>query len=69
MENMLRLGKENDMQQETEKVLDTLWSISKQYFPFARSKFEKGPQSNIVYKADNRVPNDCRDVIDYNKKE
>jgi hypothetical protein len=68
MENMLKLCKENDIQQETEKVLDILWSISKQYFPFARPKFEKGLQSNNGYKADDTVPNDWRDVIDYNKK-
>jgi hypothetical protein len=70
IENMLRLCKENGIQQETEKVLDTLWKISKYYFPFARPKFEKGSQLDRggYKKADKKIPpppDDWRDVIDY----
>jgi hypothetical protein len=68
IENLLRLSKKYDMQPETEKVLDILWKISKKYFPFARSKFEKGPQPEEGYKADSRIPDNWRDVIDYNNK-
>ena len=68
IENMLRLCKENDIQPETEKVLDILWKISKQFFPFARPKFEKSPQPEGGFKPDNRIPDNWRDVIDYNKK-
>ncbi|MGI9011914.1 MAG: hypothetical protein ACR2F1_12100 [Nitrososphaeraceae archaeon] len=66
IENMLRLCKKNDIQQETEKVLDMLWKISKQFFPFARPKFEKGLQPDGEHKADNRIPpDDWRELVDY----
>jgi hypothetical protein len=67
IENMLRLCKKNDIQPETEKVLDILWKISKYYFPFAKPKFEKGPQPEGGYKADKTIPppNDWRELVDY----
>jgi hypothetical protein len=68
IENMLKLSNEIDIESEIEKVLDSLWNISKYYFPYAKIKFEEGSQSNNVYKPEDRVPNDWRDVIDYNKK-
>ena len=68
IENMLRLCKENDIQPETEKVLDTLWKISKYFFPFARPKFGKDSQPEEGFKSNNRIPDNWRDVIDYNNK-
>lgn len=70
IEYILKLCKEIDIQSETEKVLDSLWNISKYYFPYAKIKFEEGPQSQPEggFKPDNRIPEDWRDVIDYNIK-
>ena len=67
IENMLRLCKKNDIQPETEKVLDILWKISKYYFSFARPKFEKGPQPEGGYKTDKTTPrpDDWRELVDY----
>jgi len=69
IEYMLKLCNEIDIQSETEKVLDSLWNISKYYFPYAKIKFED-PQSQPErgIKPDGKIPNDWRDVIDYNKK-
>lgn len=68
IEYMLKLCKEIDIQPETEKVLDILWKISKQYLPFARPKFEKGLQSEEGFKPNMRIPDNWRNVIDYNNK-
>jgi hypothetical protein len=68
IENMLKLCNKNDIQPETEKVLDILWKISQQYFPFARPKFEKAPQPEGGFKPDKKVPENWRDVIDYKHK-
>jgi hypothetical protein len=70
IEYMLKLCKEIDIQSETEKVLDSLWNISKYYFPYAKIKFEEGPQSQPEggFKPYKRIPDNWRDVIDYNNK-
>jgi hypothetical protein len=64
---ILKRSKQKDIQPEIEKVIDTLWKISKYFFPFVSPEFEKAPQPKEGFKPDKRIPNDWRDVIDYNE--
>jgi len=65
---ILDKSKKYDIIPEIEKVLDAIWKNSKIFYHNVSHNFEKGLHLDGGYKADKKIPDNWRYVIDYNNK-